>query len=152
MWTNETRITADEEETFAFGVELGKKLAAARPTSCFTVFLEGELGAGKTHFVKGLAAGLGVSPSEVNSPTFTLVNEYPFDGGALWHLDLYRLPEGGDIADALGLADLLDRCGVMAIEWSERLGAQTWKPDARIAFHVADDDRREISVRVAEAS
>lgn len=81
------------------------------------VLLEGDLGSGKTVFVRGLAEGLGAAPSEVASPTFALVHEYgPAGDATLVHADLYRLQEGADLSD-LGLDEALARGKVVAIEW-----------------------------------
>ena len=102
------------EETESLGEKLGR--AAERG---LVIGLSGELGAGKTQFVKGLARGLGVV-ARVHSPTFTLVNEY--DGGRLrlFHLDLYRLESREQIVSA-GLQDYLQPEGVTVIEWAERI-------------------------------
>ena len=92
------------------------------------VLLYGDLGAGKTAFVRGLATGLGIDPDEVSSPTFTLVQEYRGGRLPLFHVDLYRLAPGE--VDDLGL-DALAADGVLAIEWAERMP----RPDAG-AIHV----------------
>ncbi|HEX6971584.1 MAG TPA: tRNA (adenosine(37)-N6)-threonylcarbamoyltransferase complex ATPase subunit type 1 TsaE [Limnochordia bacterium] len=83
------------------------------------VVLGGPLGAGKTTFVKGLAAGLGIDPAVVISPTFTLIHEYagPIP---LFHFDLYRLRSGQELAE-LGFEEYLERGGIVAIEWGEPL-------------------------------
>ena len=108
-------ITNSPEETFAFARRLGKELAGGE-----VFLLKGDLGAGKTVFAKGLAAGLGIAPSEVTSPSFTLVNEYA-GRLRLYHIDLYRLDIG--VHDELGLNEILDdRQAVVVIEWAERLG------------------------------
>ena len=98
------------------------------------MLLYGELGAGKTAFVRGLAIGLGIDPDEVSSPTFTLVQEYRGGRLPLFHVDLYRLAPGE--VDDLGL-DALAAGGVLAIEWAERMP----RPDAG-AIHVQPRARR----------
>jgi len=107
-------LTADAvEATEAIGRRLGCLTAAGD-----VIALEGELGAGKTAFVRGLASGLDVPPHLVASPTFTMVAEY---GGRLpvYHIDLYRLEPGG--ADLLALREYVYGPGVTAIEWFDRL-------------------------------
>ena len=106
------RRTASPEETEAVGEELAAGLRAGD-----LLLLAGELGAGKTTFVRGLARGLGVTTA-VQSPTFQLVRVYP-GRIQLAHVDLYRLESGADLGD-LGLDDLLDQ-GVVAVEWGDRL-------------------------------
>jgi tRNA threonylcarbamoyladenosine biosynthesis protein TsaE len=124
------------EQTVRFGARLGELL---RPGDLLT--LSGELGAGKTTFVSGLARGWG-SADQVTSPTFVLVNDYRRpDGRHLWHLDGYRLA-GAHEAVALGLDDLLDDDGVMVIEWPERL-AQALPPERlSVTLRWADQTRR----------
>jgi tRNA threonylcarbamoyladenosine biosynthesis protein TsaE len=82
------------------------------------VLLQGDLGAGKTAFVRGLAAGLGADPQEVSSPTFVLIQHYK-GRMPLTHVDLYRLDSGAAVDD-LGLEEMAEG-GIVAIEWSERL-------------------------------
>ena len=82
------------------------------------VALAGDLGAGKTEFVKGLAAGLG-SSAQVTSPTFTLIHEYPGGRLPLYHMDLYRLTSEHEL-DEIGFDDYLSRPGISAIEWANR--------------------------------
>jgi tRNA threonylcarbamoyladenosine biosynthesis protein TsaE len=105
-------LSTSEEETESVGETLAQSLAAGD-----VVLLHGDLGAGKTAFVRGLARGLGASSDDVSSPTFTLIQEYS-GRLRLYHVDLYRLepPE----VDDLGLDDLISGDGVVAIEWAER--------------------------------
>lgn len=109
-----TRLTRSEEETQAVACELAATLKAGD-----VVLLSGKLGAGKTAFVRGLAAGLGVDPNEVFSPTFTLVHEYRGGRLTLYHADLYRLDKAA--TDDLGLEEMGATDGVLAIEWPDRL-------------------------------
>src|SRR4051812_19882105 len=105
--------THSEDETAAVGRDLAASLTAGDG-----VLLYGDLGAGKTAFVRGLAEGLGVARAEVSSPTFTLVQEYRGGRLALFHVDLYRLDDPREIDD-LGL-DEIAADGVMAIEWADK--------------------------------
>ena len=105
--------SSSPEETEAAGEELAATLRVGD-----LLLLAGELGAGKTTFVRGLARGLGISSGAVQSPTFQLVRVYP-GRIQLAHVDLYRLESGAELAD-LGLDDLLDQ-GVVAVEWGDRL-------------------------------
>lgn len=131
-------ITASEAETEAAGEQLARTL---KPGS--VVLLYGELGAGKTAFVRGMARGLGADPDEVSSPTFTIVQEYPGSRAALYHVDLYRL-EPAEIDD-LGLDDLVSGDGIVAIEWADRWPLRP--TDALdVHFEHAGGDRRHIRV------
>jgi tRNA threonylcarbamoyladenosine biosynthesis protein TsaE len=109
-----TFISHSPAETGSLGERWGR--AARRG---LVIGLSGDLGAGKTQLVKGLARGLGVT-ALVHSPTFTLVNEYGGGRLRLFHLDLYRLEMPGQIASA-GLEEFLQPDGVAVIEWAERL-------------------------------
>ena len=91
--------------------------AATLPLGTIIAFT-GDLGAGKTAFVRGLAKGLGVR-DRVTSPTFTIVNEYEGEKGSLFHFDLYRLQDADELFD-IGWEDYLCRHGICAVEWSER--------------------------------
>jgi len=130
--------SASENETF----ELAKRLAGSFRGK-EVVFLVGELGAGKTVFAKGIAAGLGLEDvNQVCSPSFTLVNiyqaRYP-----VFHIDLYRLGKNSEIDD-LGWEDYLDR-GVIIVEWAEKL-----KMDVEaimISIEVLNDETRKITIK-----
>ena len=109
-----TVTTHSQEETAALGRQLADSLAAGS-----ILLLVGDLGAGKTALVRGLAEGLGVPPDEVSSPTFTLMQEYRGGRVPLIHVDLYRLNDAREIDD-LGLEEI-GLNGVLAIEWAEKL-------------------------------
>jgi tRNA threonylcarbamoyladenosine biosynthesis protein TsaE len=104
------------------------------------VLLSGDLGAGKTAFVRGLAAGLGVDPAEVASPTFVLLTSYP-GRLTLHHADLYRLSGGGDEIE-LGLDELPGPDGVLAVEWADRLSGERWERVVRVQLSHAGEDHR----------
>jgi tRNA threonylcarbamoyladenosine biosynthesis protein TsaE len=131
----ESVFTASEAETMAEGRAL-----AARLMPGTAVLLDGELGAGKTAFVRGLAEGLGLDPALVSSPTFTIVQEYRGGAVTLQHVDLYRL----SVAEAadLALEDLMDERTVMAIEWPDRLPRSPAPIVVRVALAHVPDGRR----------
>ena len=105
------------------------------------VLLSGNLGAGKTAFVRGLAAGLGVDPSEVSSPTFTIVHEYRGGRLVLYHADLYRLERTA--TEDIGLEEMGVKDGVLAIEWPDRLTHDL--PGARhVQLEIVSEDTRRI--------
>ena len=116
MASPEIVTTNSEDETFA----IGQQLAASMRAGTF-VLLHGDLGAGKTSFVRGMAAGLGGDPEDVSSPTFVLIQHYK-GRTPLVHVDLYRL-ESAAAVDDLGLEELADGA-VVAVEWAERLPRQ----------------------------
>jgi tRNA threonylcarbamoyladenosine biosynthesis protein TsaE len=93
------------------------------------VLLEGDFGSGKTTFTQGIAKGMGFDDRYVNSPTFTLINEYKAPAKRLYHIDLYRL-DGDEEVATLGLDDYFDGSGVTVIEWPQ--GAATWLPSERL--------------------
>ena len=107
------------------------------------LLLSGNLGAGKTAFVRGLALGLGINEDEVSSPTFTLVHEYRGGRLTLYHVDLYRLDRAA--TDDLGLDELGVADGVLAIEWPDRLTHQLAGARA-IDIEIVDDTTRRISL------
>jgi len=131
------------EETFEAGRRVGERLKGGE-----ILLLSGVLGAGKTVFVKGLAAGLGLDAAEVSSPSFTLVNRHGEGRLVLYHLDLYRLAEGPAAAHAVELDELLaEESAVIVIEWAERLGqyrlpSTVW----RVRIEGDGEDPRRINV------
>lgn len=130
--------TSSENETF----ELAKKLARSFG-GWEIVFLTGELGAGKTVFARGIAAGLDIEDvNQVHSPSFTLVNIYRARC-PVFHIDLYRLEKDSEIED-LGWEDYLDR-GVIIVEWAEKLKMDV---DAiRVTIEVSKDETRKITIK-----
>ena len=134
----QTHVTHSEDETQAVARALAETLRSGD-----VVLLSGMLGAGKTAFVRGLAAGLGIDPEEVSSPTFTLVHEYRGGRLTLYHADLYRLDRAA--ADDLGLEELGVADGVLAVEWPERLAHAS--PSARtVELEIVDETTRRIRI------
>jgi len=110
-----TVFSLSEQETFDLGRSLGQRLSGGE-----VIVLEGPLGAGKTVFARGVAAGIGVDPEEVASPTFTLVHQHQGPRTGLLHIDLYRLERPEELA-TIGLEELLTSGAVVVVEWGERL-------------------------------
>lgn len=108
-----TLTSHSEAETAAAGRALAEQLHAGD-----IILVTGDLGAGKTAFVRGLAEGLGIDSTLVSSPTFTLIQEYRGGRLTLYHVDLYRLTPRE--VDDLGLDELVDEGGVVAVEWPDR--------------------------------
>lgn len=132
-----TLHSPSEADTIEAGRALGARLSPGT-----TVMLYGDLGAGKTAFVRGLAAGLGLDADAVSSPTFTIVQEYR-GPVTLQHVDLYRLSPAE--VDDVALDDLMDARTVMAIEWPERLPAPA--AGAVVTVRLAHDgDGRRIEI------
>ena len=107
-------ITHSPEETERVGAALGRVIPAGT-----VIAYEGDLGAGKTAFTRGLSRGLGCA-EQVTSPTYTIVNEYLSGKYPLFHFDMYRLASSDDLFD-IGWEDYLERGGVCAVEWSENV-------------------------------
>jgi tRNA threonylcarbamoyladenosine biosynthesis protein TsaE len=124
--------TNSAEETMRVGRELAAMLTPPR-----MLILRGDLGAGKTTLVKGIAAGLGVhAEDDVTSPTFTLVHEYGGGGTMLYHLDLYRLEKERELA-ALGIDEMQRADALMLVEWGEKFPSLVARADGEIAIEHA---------------
>ena len=130
-------ITHSEEET----ADAARTLAATL-TSGDVILLSGNLGAGKTAFVRGLASGLGINPEDVSSPTFTLVHEYRGGRLTLYHADLYRLDRVA--TEDLGLEEMSVADGILAIEWPDRL-AHALAGARAVQSDIVDVNTRRIS-------
>ena len=134
-------ISGSQEETF----QIARSLAESMPLPAH-ILLYGDLGAGKTTFARGLAAGFGIETvDDVGSPTFTLINQYK-GRTKIYHIDLYRVESGK--LDGLGLEDIFDDSGAAVIvEWAERLGNFETPGAARVFLEYVDDHSRKIEVR-----
>jgi len=130
--------TCSPEETRQFGRKIGEQLNAGTVIALF-----GDLGSGKTVFVQGISRGLNV-PSDyyVTSPSYTLVNEYP-GRHLLFHVDLYRIDNVSDLED-IGLYDILESGGIVAVEWAERLEKDFLSEYVAVYFEVSNDELRKI--------
>ena len=127
-------VSKSKEET----IELAKKYASTLSPGDVVV-LDGEMGAGKTVFTKGIALGLGIKDN-VTSPTYAYMNDY---GGKLYHYDCYRL-SGGEDAEALGLTDYFYSNGVCVIEWAQIIADVLPKNVKKVVITKIDDDTRSI--------
>ena len=124
------------EQTRRLGAHLGRLLQRGD-----IILLEGDFGSGKTTFTQGVAKGMGIDSRYVNSPTFTLINEYNGSDATLHHIDLYRL-EGNEQLATLGLEEYFGGDGVTVVEWPS--GASPWLPNDRlmIKFTYINDTKR----------
>ncbi len=130
--------TNSPEETENIGQALAQKLSPGA-----IIAYEGDLGAGKTAFTRGLARGLGCT-EPVTSPTYTIVNEYLSGKMPLFHFDMYRLHSSDDLFD-IGWEDYLERGGICAVEWSENV-ADALDDPIRICIQKTGDESRRITV------
>ena len=128
------RRVASAAEMEALGAKLAAHLGATR-----LLYLNGPLGAGKTTLVRGLLRALGHAGA-VKSPTFTLVEPYDFNNRVLYHFDLYRLNDPGEL-EFLGVRDYLHGKGVCVVEWAERAQGALPTPDAEIMISSAEKGR-----------
>lgn len=134
--------THSAEETIAFGRTLAEFLAPPK-----LVLLRGDLGAGKTTLVKGIAAAFEAAAEEdVTSPTFTLVHEYRGPRANLYHIDLYRIDTQREL-ETLGLDDLRSENSILLIEWGEKFPRLTRERDVEIALERQGESERRIRIR-----
>jgi len=133
--------TNSPEETVALGRRLAKDLAPPR-----MVLLRGDLGAGKTTLVKGIAAGFdAASEEDVTSPTFTLIHEYRGPTANLYHIDLYRIDTAREL-ETLGIDDLLAGNAVLLIEWGEKFARFVRERDVEIILERVGENERRVVV------
>ncbi len=128
-------ISKSREETLAFAESYAKTLRGGD-----VVLLDGEMGAGKTVFTKGLAKGLGIE-EEVTSPTYAYMNDYD---GRLFHYDCYRI-ESVEQAERLGLADYFDMGGICIVEWAQNIAPLLPKKVKRVTIKKLSENEREIT-------
>ena len=133
--------TNSPEETIALGRELASQLEPPK-----LAILRGDLGAGKTTLVKGIAEGFNAaSHDDVTSPTFTLIHEYRGPTAVLYHIDLYRIDTQREL-ETLGLDDLMNDNSVLLIEWGEKFPRFERERDVEIALERISDNERRIRV------
>ena len=130
---------------------LGVRFGAALRPNCVVSFF-GELGAGKTTFIKGMAQSVGVDPNTVNSPTFQYLNIYqsPYqDSPSIFHFDLYRLENSEDFL-TMGFEELFCRGGITCIEWAERIVSILPKESIQISITHTENDGRQVTIEPLE--
>ncbi len=148
MGNNLARMTREfttnsAEETIALGKKLSSSLAPPK-----LVLLRGDLGAGKTTLVKGIAQGFEAAAEEdVTSPTFTLVHEYCGPSATLYHIDLYRVDTPREL-ETLGLDDLMGDNSVLLIEWGEKFPRFERERDVEIALERISETERKIRISI----
>jgi tRNA threonylcarbamoyladenosine biosynthesis protein TsaE len=134
-------ICSSAEETVELGREFGRSLPAKAVIAFF-----GDLGAGKTTFIRGLVEGIGsIDPREVCSPTFTLLNIYHGDK-MVYHFDLYRLPREEEFF-AAGFDEYLNADGISCIEWADKINAILPSNAVRVTFSYLGENKRQIEIK-----
>jgi tRNA threonylcarbamoyladenosine biosynthesis protein TsaE len=137
-----THVSDSPQRTQAIAAELASKL---RSGDC--IALDGQLGAGKTQFVRGLVGALGGDISQVSSPTYVLLNIYSTPRLTIYHLDAYRVG-GADDLEAIGFSELLEQGGIVIVEWAERVRGLLPENCLRIQIDVIGEHSREIHIHI----
>ena len=137
-----SRLTRVTTRSATETLEAGARLAAGAPGPR-AFYLEGDLGAGKTVFAKGIARHYGVDPDQVTSPTFALVSRYGEGTRPVYHLDLYRIEEEGELTE-LGIEDMEEEAAVVIVEWPERLAGYRREDAIRVRIRRESDGARRI--------
>jgi tRNA threonylcarbamoyladenosine biosynthesis protein TsaE len=138
-----TVITHSPDETMDLGRQLARELAPPK-----IVMLSGDLGAGKTTLIKGIAEGFGAAEAEnVTSPTFTLIHEYRGPGATLFHIDLYRIDTQREL-DTLALADLQSDDAVILVEWGEKFEQVQKDSNVKIRIDRVNDSERMVTLEL----
>ncbi len=136
----EESITQSAEETRALARRLARKLQPG-----VILLLIGELGAGKTTFVQGLAEGLGIDPKLISSPTFVLIQEYTGGRLPLYHVDAYRIRDPRELSE-VGLEEYFERDGVVVIEWGDKLRELVPPQAIEVHFEIVDESCRRVRI------
>ncbi len=134
-------ISNSPEETEFAGYSLGKVLKNSGKTS--TIYLFGDLGSGKTVFVKGLGKAFGISPRDIGSASFIIVAQYD-SSPPFYHIDLYRI-EGDSALESIGIWEYIDGDGITAIEWAERI-SEIPEEAIKVTFKIKGETSREINI------
>jgi tRNA threonylcarbamoyladenosine biosynthesis protein TsaE len=135
-----THLSHSVEQTEAIAADLASRLLGGE-----CVALHGDLGAGKTQFVRGLVRGLGGNVRSVSSPTFVLLNVYDTGRLTVFHLDAYRV-HGAEDFEAIGFPELLEQGGVVVVEWAERVAELLPEPTTHVRITAEADESRRIEI------
>jgi tRNA threonylcarbamoyladenosine biosynthesis protein TsaE len=135
-----TVFSLSEEETQDLGRTIARRMRGGE-----LILLEGDLGLGKTVFARGFAIGLGLAPEDVNSPSFTLIQEYRGGHLTMYHVDLYRLNSDEEVA-GLGLEDILTDEAVVVVEWGEKIPPRYRRDAIVVRFDDVGEDSRRIEI------
>jgi tRNA threonylcarbamoyladenosine biosynthesis protein TsaE len=140
-----TRLWPDEQATAGFAQQLAASLMHQHNGLNACITLDGELGAGKTTFVRHLLHSLGVT-GRIKSPTYAVVEPYEVHAGHIWHFDFYRFTDPQEWEDA-GFRDIFARVGLKLCEWPAQAQGMLPTPDIALQMHVNDEDQRQVSLQ-----